>query len=493
MDYLDPKQRRHHTIRLLTGYVLIAIAIIIAAVILLYQAYGFGLGKNGTVIQNGLVFFSSQPHPATIYLNNKLAKIKTNSRIVLPAGIYQARLTRTGYRSWQRTIEVDGGDVVHFDYPFLFPTMLTTTSLRDYQTPPALASQSPDHRWLLIQPTTASLAFDLYDLKNPTVAPAQIRLPTSVASAGTTQSWQILSWADDNDHVLLEHTFDGKTEYINLDRSEPAQSINLTAALNIPTGVTLSLDNLKYDQYYEYDMTAKTLESISLKTTVPQFISSDVLAFQAYSDNTYLYVTADNAPTGKVNLNLLTTGSLPVTIRTFPTNTTYLLNLTNYSGTLYVAAGAVSEGKVYIYKDPVAQIQNKALPVAVPAQVLRVADPSWLQFSSNAQFIAAEGGQQFGVYDIENMHGYTYSVAQPLDAPQLHANWMDGDRLDFISGGKLEVFDYDHTNVQTLTAADPAYTPFFSSDYHNLYMLAPSANKLTMSLEDTPLLTKADQ
>jgi hypothetical protein len=72
MDYLDPKKQARHRIIMLVGYVLIAGGIVTATLILLYQAYGFGIGKNGSVIQNGLTFFSSQPHPASITLNGNL-------------------------------------------------------------------------------------------------------------------------------------------------------------------------------------------------------------------------------------------------------------------------------------------------------------------------------------------------------------------------------------------------------------------------------------
>jgi hypothetical protein len=124
MDYLDPKKEARHRVLLFVGYILIGVAILIGTLVLLYQAYGFGIGKNGTVIQNGLVFVSSQPNPANIYLNNKLNKSQTNTRLTLPSGIYQVRLARDGYRDWQRTIEVEGGDVQHFDYPFLIPSKL---------------------------------------------------------------------------------------------------------------------------------------------------------------------------------------------------------------------------------------------------------------------------------------------------------------------------------------------------------------------------------
>ena len=79
MDFLDPKKRFRHTLLLYSGYLLIGIAIAIATTVLLYEAYGFGLGKDGTVIQKGLLFMSSQPSPASIYIDGKLNSKTTNS------------------------------------------------------------------------------------------------------------------------------------------------------------------------------------------------------------------------------------------------------------------------------------------------------------------------------------------------------------------------------------------------------------------------------
>jgi hypothetical protein len=73
MDFFDPKKQKMHAIRLGVGYALIGLALVLATTILLYQAYGFGIDRRGNVIQNGLVFLSSQPKGAAIYVNNKPA------------------------------------------------------------------------------------------------------------------------------------------------------------------------------------------------------------------------------------------------------------------------------------------------------------------------------------------------------------------------------------------------------------------------------------
>ena len=62
MDFIDPLKTRAHTRRLYIGYFLVTVAILLASLLLVYAANGYGLdSKTGRVIQNGLVFIDSRP------------------------------------------------------------------------------------------------------------------------------------------------------------------------------------------------------------------------------------------------------------------------------------------------------------------------------------------------------------------------------------------------------------------------------------------------
>lgn len=495
MDYLDSKKQLTHHIIIMVGYVLVAIGVTIATLILVELAYGFGLGKNGTVIQNGLIFISSQPAPATIRLNGAVQSAKTNTRLALPEGIYSAQLSRSGYRNWVRTINVQGGSVEHFDYPFLFPLKLSPAPLKTYSTAPGLVTQSPDRRWLIVQQPGSEVSFDVIDLKNPAIVTTTITLPAAILSKATTsESWQLAEWADDNQHLLLRHIYDGKTEYILVDRASPDLSLNLNTTLSTtPTKITLN--NRKYDQYYVYDAASGTVQTATLSNPALTPLLSHVLAYQSYATDTILYVTGADAPSGKV-LVKLAVGSQTYLIHTLLTSPTYLVDLTEYNGVLYVAAGASSENKVYIYADPIGQLNARPTYAVSPTQVLHVENPNYLSFSDNAQFIVTENATQFGVYDIQNRLGYNYLTSHlPLDAAQTHATWMDGDRLTYISDGKIVVFDYDGTNPQVLSAESPAYVPFFSTDYKYVYGLTPATDPAAAGqtvLDRTALRIPAD-
>lgn len=501
MDFLDPKKERRSRRRLLIGYCLVSLAIGIATLVLLYWAYGYSIDSRGKVTQNGLVFVSSQPNGSAIYLNGQRYKANTNTRVVIPAGTYTLQITQTGYRDWQRQIVVNGGDVQHFDYPFLFPAQLKTSSLADLSADPTIATQSPDKRWLLLGDASTPGAFMEYDLRNPKQPiPTTIKLPDGSFTPGNgPQTWTLVEWASDNRHVLLQHTFtSGQAtdhEYILVDRDTPTDSVNLTSALKLAPSDTLNLYNNRVDQFYVYSQDDHTLRRVNVSdgSTVSQL--EHVLAFKPYGSDMLLYIT-DQSPTGKT-LNgqvsaVLQDGQQTVTLRSLPAGAPgYDLNLAQYNGDWYVAVAASNDSAAYIYKNPQSEVLTVGQADLAPWRRLPIAGVSFLSFSNNTQFLLAENGQEFVVYDLENVVQYHYRAKEPIDQPQTHAVWMDGDRLLYISGGKLLVFDYDYRNRQVLQPANPAYLPFFSGDYSYVYNLrAGNGSDVKPALLSTPLTTK---
>jgi hypothetical protein len=473
MDFLDPKKQKAHGTRLLLGYALIGLALVLATTILLYQAYGFGIDKEGRVIQNGLVFVSSMPAKATIYVNKAKYKDQTNTRLLLPAGGYTLEINRDGYRNWKRAITVDGGSVERFDYSFLFPISLQTTTVKSYTAAPSLATQSRDRRWLLIN-TAVPNQLDMYDLNQSKPTATQLALPADILAAGsTTDGWQAVSWAADNRHTLLKRLYQKNgqpgTEYILVDREDPAQSVNISILFGF-TPTSLEFRGKAYDQFYAYDQSGGQVFTVSIKKPTPQPYLSAVLAFAADGD-TVLYVTNQDAPIGKVLVRMRQNDDTPYAVRQLPSGSPYLVGLHSYSNDLYVAAGATVENHIYVYKDPLNVLKDDATAVPVPVQTLKVTAPMAVSFSLNNRFVMAQNVDRFAVYDAETDKGYAYQIPTLPDQATRPATWMDGYRLTTVSSGKVVVFDFDGTNLQKLSATTPAQLPFFSKDYKFLYSL----------------------
>ncbi len=500
MDFLDPVKHRAHNRRIMVGYVLIGIAILLAVTVLLYLTYGFTL-KKGKVVQNGLVFVSSNPGGASVYLNDKL-QAKTGTRLTLEAGTYAMKLARNGYRDWQRAVTVAGGDVVHVDYPFLVPTTLTTNKVSDYKSAPALSLQSPDRRWLVVQQSGQLASFDMYDLKDPkkvTANETHFSLPANLLTAATgVQSLKLTEWSNDNIHVVVQHIYGAdKTEYILIDRKDPTKSVNLSQTLKLAPTMELALQNKKFDHYFVYNTADKSLDTTTLTKTALQPMLKNVLAYKSYGDNTILYATATDAEKGHANINIYQDGTSH-TVRSVAASPKYLLELSRYSGDWYAVAGSSAEGRVYIYKNPASISGEGIVNTPVPVNILKVAGATRVSFSASSQFVASENGSNFAVYDIENDRSYTYAMDDKLDKPQPYATWMDDSRLELISGDQVVIFDYDGTNRQQLVAESPMYLPYFDSSYRDLYTFAKpqtktATNSGTLELTVTSMRTPADQ
>ncbi|HEX8227544.1 MAG TPA: PEGA domain-containing protein [Candidatus Saccharimonadales bacterium] len=519
MDFLDPKKQRAHMIRLIVGYILLGVAVLFGTLILLYQAYGFGLGKDGEVIQKGLVFMSSQPTRAQIYLDGMLRKDRTNTKLQLEAGQYKAELKREGYRDWLRLITVEGGSVQHFDYPKLFPAKLVTTNIKNYTAAPAFASQSPDRRWLVLQQPGTMITFDLFDLADPqdiaansTTVAVQENLLT--AARPGSQSWKLVEWSTNNRHILLQHVYTPLTngaaetsEYILVDRQVPTESVNLSRLLSLPSGRQLALRDKKHDLYYVFDAAARSLATTSIDDAgklTP--LLENVLSYKPYGANMVLYVsdtepaaeqglTAEKPlPAGKV-VTMLRDRDQTYKIREHSAMPPYLTDMAEYGGDWYVASGSAGDGKINIYKNPQQIRKSSQTATLVPVHILKVDTPNKLTFSSNTEFLMASNGTQFAVYDAETDKGYRFISPHPLDPPAAHATWMDGHRITYVSEGKLKVLDYDNINVQTLSPASPNYLPFFDRDYDTLYTLIPTVGQQAgaMTMTATSMLIPEDQ
>jgi hypothetical protein len=500
MDFLDPRKSRAATVRLLVGYFLMAVALILATYVLLNLASGYGV-QQGKVIQNGLVFVSSNPSGASIYLNGRLHDERSNARLILPSGTYTMSLSKSGYRDWQRALTVEGGSVEHFDYPLLIPKQLSPNAVSGYAAVPNLMTESPDRRWLIVQTAGQMTSYDVYDLRNSKEVLANkksITVPAAVFSlpqTGGAQSLKAVEWSRDNDHLLMIHTADSQTEYIMISRSKPEESFNVTKKLQLNATTEVSLQDKKFDRYFLHDKSTQTLSTATFNDVTPKPLLSGVLAYKSYGQDVVVYATKSGADDGKVEVKLHQ-DKQSYLIRQVNQDTTYLLDLTTYDGDWYIAAGTPSEDHVYIYKNPIERLKrNNDLPL-VPVENLKLVSPNYIEFSANSQYLLAENGQDIATYDAENERSYTYRIDKPIDAPQTHVTWMDGYHLAVVSGGAVTIFDYDGTNMQTLGNGLSIFLPFFDTSYKYQYAIAPagSVDKASgvNSLFQTPLRLEQD-
>jgi hypothetical protein len=473
MDFLDPNKKRQHTIRLFIGYALIATALFLASVLLLFAAFGYGINRStGEVIQNGLLFVDAHPEQATMYINGQ-ERGQTDGRFVLEAGNYSLELKRDGYRNWKRDFTLDGGNIVRLVYPFLFPEKLVSTDVQTFAAQPDLVSASPDRRWIVIHDQKNPTQFRVLDTSTKELPTETVSIPTTVLGTRTGASkMEMVEWSTDNRHVLLKNTFAGGYDFIVFDREDPAQSYNVTQVFD-KAYAAVTLRDKKFDQLYLHDVPTGDLLSGNVKDRTTAKVLEEVVAFWPYKDKTLLYTTNTDAPADK-SLLRLKDGQVTYTIRELARSKAHLLNMAEFDGDTYVIGCAPVDGKIYIYKNPVDALKQKSKDTLSPTVLMKLDKSQHLSFSSNARFASIQAGSQFAVYDFETKLQYKYDtkIAMPNG---YKATWMDGHRLLLVSTKNvMTVIDYDGLNAQTLVTTTSAHVPMFDRDYNRLYTVSPT-------------------
>jgi len=477
MDFLDPKKRRSHNLRLLLGYGLIAVALLLASVLLLFIAFGYGINRStGEVTQNGLLFVDAHPEQATIYLNGQ-NRGGTDGRFVLESGKYTLELQRDKYRTWRRDFMLEGGSIVRLVYPFLFPETLTSRDVLAFASGPDIVSSSPDRKWILSHLPASPGTFQLTDTSSKQLVTTSFTVPQTVLGSRTgTQRMKVVEWSTDNRHVLLQYTFDGGSDYLIIDRQTPEQSVSVSQTFNVPFAA-VTLRDKKPDQLYIQQSVGGQLLTASVKDKTTAPVVGGVQEFWPYKDNTVLYTTHDGAATDKA-LVKIKEGQTSYTLREVTRGSKYLLNMAEFDSDTYVVSGSAADGKVYVYKNPLTTLKKTTAEPPLQTALLRVDNPSQAIFSANTRFIAVQGGGTFAVYDFETKNQYKYDTKLSVPA-DYKASWMDGHRLMMVSDGKMVVFDYDSTNQQTLVETSSDFVPLFDRDYNQLFTVSPSQTDKT--------------
>lgn len=473
MEFLDPKKRKAHRQKLFIGYGLIAIALTMMTMIIVFAAYGFDIDrKTGEVIQNGMIIVSAAPESARISINGT-DEGTTDKRLSLPAGRYSVELAREGYRTWRHDVDLVGSAIEQLVYPFLFPADLSTKTLQAYTARPALTSQSPDRRWLLTQrPGDAAGTFQVVDLNDKDNPVSTVVLPSGIASTGQARQFSVVEWSTNNTDVLLKHTYDGKTEFIVLNRSNPSRSRNVTTTLGERTFTDVTLRDKQPDQFYLYNQADRSLYSSDLRNRQYALVASKVLSYKAYQKDTIMYVSPSSADTNKVTVHVIHKGR-DRAVRSIAASPTYLLDAADFDGSLYMAIGGSNEPGVYLYKDPLSRFNNTEEALR-SFRALTLPGATRISFSANARFISVQSGSQFAVYDAETERQFRYDTELAI-VDKTHAAWMDGHRLSLVDRtGTVRVFDFDGTNMHELNTGVPGSDVYFDRDYTALFVLAPN-------------------
>lgn len=491
MEFLDPIAKKKKERHLFIGYGLVSILIALATYIMVATAVGyavFDLGDN--VVRNGLILIDSKPVAASITVDGKPEDDKTKSKLALKGGVYTITLNEPGYSSWTKKILLEGGRVRIISYPWLFPTVLSPTKIADLPVDIGFTTQSPDSRWLIVQQSASLPAIEIFDLENIETPAVSVVLPASVLTdvSGNYGSFETIGWADDNQHfLLLQNLPDGRKKYLLIDRENLDLSVNLNSVFGVePTRVELR--DSKKDKFYMYFADGGLIRVADLTTsTVGEPILDQVLSFKAVGSNLILFTTTKDAQVGTVGVKIYDgSQSYFLSELAFDSGNKYYLDFNKFDGSWYYAIGSGSSDKVQIYRNPLNFIASETVKPASPITILKTGNPELISMSpKDNRFILIQSGLSVSVFDARDDISYKFNL--PF-TPDIGAalTWTGPFHLQSVSGGKLQVFEFDGQNNRELLSVRGVTPGYFSKNRKTMFSITPT--EVGSTLDQTSLI-----
>jgi len=217
-----------HMTRRIIFYIFVAIFVVTVPMIIFYAlGYNFDFEKRAIVTTGG-IYLKSEPTRAEVYLNDK-SDGKTNKLIKrLSPKIYNVKITKENFYSWEKNLTVQPGLVTKAD-SILLPTnpkiSLTT------ETPIKYFSLLPNKKELFY---FASSSFYLYNIDNnqeKEVLQIDFKTPEFI-------------WSNDNQDVIIN----SDKQYLMINVLDPKTIVDLLGIIKTKSKSTITnISNLNFD------------------------------------------------------------------------------------------------------------------------------------------------------------------------------------------------------------------------------------------------------
>lgn len=296
--YRTPSKRRQ-LIQRIGIYTLMSLAVIVLVTVLVFVMLGYQLNKSdGKIEQGGLVQFDSHPSGASITIDGANFGSQTASKTTMTSGEHFVTIERSGYKSWQKSIDVLPGSVLWLTYARLIPKELHPTDIASF---PTLSSTtaSPDDRWMALLEETATPTIRLADISQDTPKLTTIALPESSytrPSEGKTQSFSLENWDPSSRYLLVKHIYnDTQVEWLVVDAQDVSQTKNVTRLLGIDASKIVFSGNNSMVLYAQIGTDVRKIDVGAATLSRP--LVTNVAEFSLFNNTTIAYTTLLDATT----------------------------------------------------------------------------------------------------------------------------------------------------------------------------------------------------
>lgn len=443
------KRARRQSLKIIASEIIMVITVIITVIILAFLVSGYWLGSDFKVERQGMLQIYSTPTGANVAVDGDAPWFqRTNTSKVLTSGEHEIVLTKDGYDSWSRTVNITEGLLYKVHYPRLFLLEREKSTAYDPEATnfgiPSFVTISPDYNSMLLANKTTVWA--LLDLNRDEIEATPVDISGIFDSVGKADSGlftgKILTadWANDNEHILFKIQGDF-VEWVILDIKNPKDSVNLTREFAAD-----------FDEMHIFDNSASTLLALRggnlhkidvSNRQISAILAEGVKSYDFYESD-LIYFSGNKIFTGHLSdqeMVILTEVDDDVAVR-----------ISKFYDKKYNIM--ISKHKVEIFE--------RENPEPIYTGEINF-EPKIIKVGHDGSFIFMQSGINVAVFDMEGVELREWQ----LDS--LNSGWLDSSMLYAVKDGTLIVYDFDGQNRRELSTNVSAHFPITITDNKWLY------------------------
>ncbi len=444
-------------VAILLSYVLVPIGILAGTIIIVAygQGYSYSLRTNSFSI-NGLLVMASDPSGAKITLDGKLLRRKTPYRSTLTAGLHDVSLSKDGFRTWTKRLQVLATGVTNWQNILLIPNELKSSSVVTDKPITRIITTRDRKRFAYL---TSGADAGLWVLSADRKQSQKIYSPAAATSDKPAETIVDAAWADDGSHLLIRTQIGSETDY-SVIASGGGQATNLTQLFKFDLSGLQFSPNDWHEMYWispeglrKLNVADKTVSAVlAEKVTAFTFAGNDHLAFVQQTSTGTILSSSDRSGGNQKRL-----------VEAVAASASYQLAYSLYRGHDYITVLPSDTQTATVYGDVFAPNPT--------AQVISHSAKS-VTTSDDGRFVGFIEADGYGAYDLDELLVYTNKSTNVANL-----SWFDETHLIINRDGMAEIVEYDGGNgVQTQMCGGPAYG---SNDEKQIVCLAPAGNPNT--------------
>ena len=500
---MNTKTRKIRNARIIATDIFMLIAVVAIVFIMMLVAMGFSFNDNGRIEQSGLVEISSRPSSAKVTIDGKELFSTTEVNKLLTTGSHDIKITKTGYDTWNYTINIEAGLTTTIDWVRLFPLNPETANVDTFDTKLAIADVSNSRKSILVAEDKAT-TFSILNLQDEKLKEvAKIKFQDLLGELGegetaaTANDFKIVAWNGNDTRILVSHQKGEDAEWIIVNTSEPTKSINITKLYNkkyskllFTNDAATNLWALTTDGELSEINTNSTTTPIVVATNVKQMINngdtviyvapSKDLVFDSYGNETSSTKTTEKDEESLDSNTKATTDKIFV-YNEGEIDSTAIADLGNPDSPVILDTGTYwsKDWLIYNLNDKLIirkgnyPIYNKTQDsdFAIIKEVELGFTPTIATHNSDQRIVIAANGADVYTYDII----YTTEHKYQSDIELTSLNWLD-DFLywqskdgtivvrDYNGGNRREILNDALDNLPITISANNRYLYYFTTE-----------------------------